>query len=135
MQKLRILIIDNDEDEQFFIRKGFESTPFFDIVGILNNGQHLTATINELSSPPDVILSDLNMPGKSGYEILEELKGNTALAAIPVLITTNAASHDMRHECLKLGAFDLREKPENFLEYGAFAETLYNDLNTGKVYQ
>jgi CheY-like chemotaxis protein len=131
MQKLKILIIDNDEDEQFFIRKGFESTALFEIVDIFNNGQNLTERIISLSSQPDVILSDLNMPGISGYEIVEELKANSILASIPVIITTNAGSQDMRQECLRLGAFDLREKPANFLEYGPFAEQLYQDLGAG----
>jgi CheY-like chemotaxis protein len=134
MQKLKILIIDNDEDEQFFIRKGFESIALFEIVDIFNNGQNLTSKITALPSQPDVILSDLNMPGKNGYEILEELKENPTLAAIPVIITTNAGSRDMREECLRLGAFDLREKPANFLEYGPFAEKLYQDLNADNTH-
>jgi CheY-like chemotaxis protein len=128
MRKLKILIIDNDEDEQFFIKKGFMATDLFDITAILNNGQDLISNINNLPDLPDVILSDLNMPGKNGFEIIEELKSESSLSHIPIVITTNATSHDIREECLKLGAFDVRGKPENFLNYELFAKKLYDDV-------
>jgi DNA-binding response OmpR family regulator len=45
---------------------------------------------------PDLILLDLNLPKKDGREVLKEVKENTALATIPVVIlTTSAASVDV----------------------------------------
>jgi CheY-like chemotaxis protein len=45
---------------------------------------------------PDLILLDLNLPRKDGREVLKEIKENTALATIPVVIlTTSAASVDV----------------------------------------
>jgi len=45
---------------------------------------------------PDIILLDLNMPRMDGREVLEEIKADPTLAAIPVVIlTTSAAEEDI----------------------------------------
>jgi CheY-like chemotaxis protein len=130
MRKLKILIIDNDEDEQFFIEKGFSATDLFEIVGMLNNGNDLIQRLQSMSVLPDVIISDLNMPGKSGLEILEELKGDALLSGIPVIITTNVTTQGIEDQCHKLGAFDIQAKPANFLHYEQFAKKVYDEIST-----
>ena len=46
---------------------------------------------------PDVILLDLKLPGRSGMEVLLEIKGDRALREIPVIVlTTSAAEEDIR---------------------------------------
>jgi CheY-like chemotaxis protein len=128
MQTLRIVIIDNDEDEQFFIRKGFLSTGLFEITAIFNNGSDLIKQLHQLPEMPDVILSDLNMPGKNGFEILGDLKSDQTTFAIPVIITSNATTPEIIEHCKRLGAFDLRAKPDNFLNYEKFASDLHRDI-------
>jgi CheY-like chemotaxis protein len=130
MRKLKIVIVDNDEDEQFFIEKGFRATNLFDIVAILGNGNELINLLQSMSVLPDVIISDLNMPGKSGLEILEELKNHPSLSNIPVIITTNVTTQEIEERCHKLGAFDIQAKPANFLHYEHFAKKVYNEITT-----
>lgn len=45
-------------------------------------------------SLPDVILLDLNLPGKGGQEVLAEIKGDTALRRIPVVIVTSSEAEE-----------------------------------------
>ena len=45
---------------------------------------------------PDLILSDINLPGIDGYQILEVLKGDPVTCAIPVIaLSANAMAHDI----------------------------------------
>ena len=67
MKKYKIIIVENDEDEQMFMKEGFDSAGLFDIVGQVKNGDTLFEWLDENKNAlPDIILSDLNMPGKNG---------------------------------------------------------------------
>ncbi|HZQ83807.1 MAG TPA: diguanylate cyclase [Acidimicrobiales bacterium] len=60
---------------------------------------------------PDVVLLDVNMPGLSGYEVLDEMKRTPALAKIPVIILTVRQSAEDAIRGLELGAHDYLRKP------------------------
>lgn len=53
---------------------------------------------------PDVIILDILLPGKNGYEILEELKKNEETKNIPVVILSNFGQKEEIEKGLKLGA-------------------------------
>lgn len=60
---------------------------------------------------PDLILLDLNLPGRSGHEILEELKGDRSLRSVPVVIlSTSEAERDIQ-KSYQLGANSFVSKP------------------------
>ncbi|HLO77803.1 MAG TPA: response regulator [Magnetospirillum sp.] len=60
---------------------------------------------------PHLILMDLNLPGRSGHEILEEMKGDNALRGIPVVIlSTSTAERDIA-KAYNLGANSFVSKP------------------------
>lgn len=60
---------------------------------------------------PDLILLDLNLPGRSGHEILEELKGDRGLRGIPVVVlSTSEADRDIQ-KAYQLGANSFLSKP------------------------
>jgi CheY-like chemotaxis protein len=78
---------------------------------------------------PDVIVSDLNMPGRNGYEVIMDIKTNSSLSHIPVIILTTAPLKPYADRCKKLGACAYYTKPDTFLEYKAFAEKIYEDVS------
>jgi DNA-binding response OmpR family regulator len=55
---------------------------------------------------PDLILLDVMLPGKSGFEILKIIKKNSQTKDIPVLILTNLARAEEQRKGKKLGAED-----------------------------
>ncbi len=59
---------------------------------------------------PDLILLDLLMPRKDGFEVLRELKADAALKAVPVIILSNLAQDQDVRRGLDLGAVDYLEK-------------------------
>jgi len=127
MTKYKIVIVENDEDEQFFMKEGFEAAGLFEIVAQLPNGDALFEWLDANKAQlPDVILSDLNMPGKNGYDILEGVKANPVYMHIPVIITSTSSAKIMMDRCKDLGAADYRVKPDTFIAYTPFATDLYH---------
>lgn len=55
---------------------------------------------------PDIILLDLVMPKKDGFSVLEEIKKNSKISKIPVIITSNLGQKEDIDRGLKLGAVD-----------------------------
>lgn len=62
-------------------------------------------------SPPDLVLLDAQMPGMSGFEVLEAIKGNPLLADIPVIFVTSQAEASFEQTGLEKGAADFIAKP------------------------
>ncbi|MGE0558322.1 MAG: response regulator [Burkholderiales bacterium] len=104
----RILLAEDNEDDVVLMRHGFELARLAVDLHHVENGQDcmdfLRKKGNHADAPtPDLILLDLNMPIKSGREVLAELVEDDALNHIPVVIlTTSAEDRDV------LGMYKLR---------------------------
>ena len=59
----------------------------------------------------DVIVSDMYMPHKNGFHLLEILEQHTVYRSIPVVILTGGQEHELKAKALELGATDLLTKP------------------------
>lgn len=59
----------------------------------------------------DTVVSDVNMPVKTGLDLLEALRGDERTRAIPIIILTGNAETDLKRQALDLGATDLLNKP------------------------
>jgi CheY-like chemotaxis protein len=60
---------------------------------------------------PDLVLLDLNLPRKSGLEVLDEMRADGALASIPVIVLTSSAAHQDVEACYARGANAFVVKP------------------------
>lgn len=74
----------------------------------------------------DLILLDIEMPLKNGYEVLKELKGDKKLKNIPVIFLTVKDEMDEEAKGLELGAVDYIKKPINRAILKARVETHIN---------
>jgi CheY-like chemotaxis protein len=129
MKKYNIIIVENDEDEQLFMKEGFDATGLFNIVGQVKNGDALLEWLVEhQDNLPDVVLSDLNMPGKNGYDVINDLKNDPAYSHIPVIITSTSSTKTIIDKCLAFGAADYIVKPETFVEYVPYVKNLYKRI-------
>lgn len=129
MKKIKLIIVENDLDEQEFMEEGFKDSGLFDLIAMLRNGDelfsYLSAHPNQL---PDIILSDLNMPGKNGYDIIQGIRENKAYAHIPVVITSTSNSREFINKSLGLGAALFLLKPDTFNEYKEYAANFHKKL-------
>jgi DNA-binding response OmpR family regulator len=100
--KKKILLAEDDK----FISKAYTagfSDVGFDVTPV-TDGDSVVAKVT--SEKPDLILLDLIMPGKNGFEVLEELKKNDTLKKIPVIILSNLGQDSDITKGKALGAVD-----------------------------
>jgi putative two-component system response regulator len=63
------------------------------------------------TDPPDLVLLDLNLPGRGGYEVLEEIRGNPTTRLLPVVMLAGLATSEERIHAYREGATDFLAKP------------------------
>jgi CheY-like chemotaxis protein len=125
MEKIKIIIVENDEDEQFFMKDGFEATGYFEVLAFAYGGDELIEMLNNKEiDRPDMILSDLNMPGRNGYDILKELRADIRFVNLPIVITSTSSIKSVIDNCMELGATKFIQKPETFVEYADYAKQM-----------
>ncbi|QDH81159.1 response regulator [Echinicola soli] len=86
-QNLNILLADDDNSDCLLFKDALEELPVSAQLTIVHNGEK---AIEELTKKgdmlPDVLFMDLNMPRKNGFAALGEIKRNTKLQKLPVII-------------------------------------------------
>ena len=125
-KRIKAILVENDEDELFYMQEGFVSSGCFEVMGVANNGEELFNLINNnRKSLPELIVSDLNMPGKNGLDIIKEIKNTLALSHIPVVILSTSSSPFYKESSLNAGALAYFTKPDTF-NYIPIAEKVYD---------
>ena len=107
-EKKKILVIEDDRSLQNALveiihQEGFESESALD-------GEEGLAKIKTFG--PDLILLDIILPKKDGFEVLSEIKKDEAIKNIPVLILTNLEEVDNVQKALDLGATNYMVKSD-----------------------
>lgn len=98
----KILVIEDDK----FLRKVYESKlpkEGFVVISAVD-GQDGIDKLKQ--DPPDLVLLDLIMPKKTGFEVLEEIKKDKKLAKIPILVLSNLGQDEDIDKAKALGAAD-----------------------------
>jgi len=97
---IKVFVVEDDPLLRNLLSIRFEKSSFPHQIDV--NGE--TAVTDMIAFKPDVILLDLMLPGKDGFEILREVKAAPELEGIPVLIFSNRDSQEDRAKAKDLGA-------------------------------
>lgn len=65
----------------------------------------------ETNDPPDLVVLDVMMPGLTGLQVLERIRENEALSAVPVIMLTSRGREEHVVEGIERGATDYMTKP------------------------
>ena len=107
MSKPKVLIVEDEVDILNLLRYNFEAAGY--PVCTVKDGLKVFETAQK--QQPDVILLDLMLPGKDGFEVCKDLKSDTLLKNIPVIMLTAKGEEVDRIVGLELGADDYVVKP------------------------
>lgn len=81
----KILIVDDEEDFCYFVKKNLEAISNYEIITATKGKKGIKIARKE---KPDLILLDIMMPGIDGFEVLKRLKGNEKTQNIPIIMLT-----------------------------------------------
>ena len=101
----KILIVDDDESLRELLRMHLAAAGY----EVSTAPDAISAGYQVLKSPPDLILSDVNMPHMDGFEFVAALRADAALPRIPVIFLTSVEDGDARGR--ELGAAGYVTKP------------------------
>lgn len=101
-----LLIVEDHETLRHYLRQTFEH--LYRVIDVADGHEAIACLANEY---PDIILSDVMMPGIRGDELCRMVKENPDTSGIPVVLLTAKANHEAIVEGLKKGADDYIPKP------------------------
>src|ERR1700759_2569868 len=120
---ISVLLVEDDPGDVLLIREAFSDHKVGNGLSVVSDGveamEYVRGEGEHAGRPrPDLILLDLNLPRKSGAEVLAEIKGDPDLATIPVVVLTTSQSEDDVLRSYKNHANAFITKPVDFDRFG-----------------
>jgi len=104
----KILIIDDEEDFCYFVKKNLEAISDYEIIIATKGKKGMQIARKE---KPDLILLDIMMPGIDGFEVLKRLKRNEKTENIPIIMLTAKDEDESKIKAIGLYCEDYIVKP------------------------
>ncbi|MFP3949139.1 MAG: response regulator [Gemmatimonadota bacterium] len=108
----RIVLAEDDDDHALLIERALDRAASRPVeLHRAENGDEVLDLVVRIH--PDLVLLDLRMPGRSGHEVLESLKGDDMLRRIPVAVLTSSDRDEDVARSYGLGGNHFITKPED----------------------
>lgn len=127
-----IVVAEDNEPDVFLIRESLDQEALDYRLQAIDDGDEVLRFVDELEANeaaplPSVILLDLNLPKRSGTEILAHLRKGRRFAAVPVIVMSSSDSAEDQARAHASGASAYFRKPadfEQFMEIGVLVRSL-----------
>ncbi|MCL1464562.1 ATP-binding protein [Argonema galeatum] len=102
----RILLADDNADMRDYVKRLLEQS--YEVETVADGAAALVAAIDRI---PDLVLTDVMMPGLDGFELLRQLRADPRTREVPIILLSARAGEESRVEGLEAGADDYLIKP------------------------
>lgn len=121
-QPIKILLAEDNEDDVLLIRKAFKEVKLMNVMDVVKDGEEVTAYLRRQgqyrnAELPGLLLLDIRMPKKDGFEVLKEIKSDPALKSLPVIILTTSKQEEDVVTSYADGACSFITKPVGFEQF------------------
>ena len=120
-QAMTILLADDDPDDRALVREALGEAGLPVDLRTVNDGEELLEYLRGEgryaageTPAPDLVLLDLNMPRMSGHEVLDAMRADERLRAIPVIVLTTSSREDDVVRSYAAGGNSFITKPASF---------------------
>lgn len=114
-----ILVVEDNPDNRTLIKDVLDALDY-DVIEALDGVMGVELA---LSKKPSLILMDLSLPRKDGWEAARELKANAEVSQIPIIALTAHAMVGDKEKALQAGCDDYISKPINLSELSQKIQT------------
>jgi CheY-like chemotaxis protein len=116
---ISVLLVEDDPGDVLLIREAFSEQKVGNVLSIVSDGVEAMKFVRGEGEyadcgRPDLVLLDLNLPRKSGAEVLAEIKSDPELATIPVIVLTTSSSQEDIMGSYRMHANAYITKPVDF---------------------
>jgi len=129
--RLSLLLAEDNLADTYLVREAIRAENLPLDVQVASDGERAMNFFVEAETTPgraipDIVLLDLNLPKRDGFEILQRLRASASLQSLPVVIFTSSDSPDDRKRAAELGATYFRKPAnyEDFLKLGGVLKTV-----------
>ena len=134
-ETLRIVLVENDPDDLFFLERALDKEGFNHPVVHLRDGMEAMNYFSALQAPdadlPDIVLTDLKMPRMDGVDFLQWLRGTPRLQELPVIVLTSSSETSDMRQTNRLGIFKFVTKQVRFENLTTALKMFLLAVNTG----
>jgi CheY-like chemotaxis protein len=116
---LNILLVEDDQVDVMNVRRAFEKNHIANPLYVATNGLEALEMLRSNLVPLErrIVLLDLNMPKMNGLEFLRELRADSVLQSIPVIVLTTSNDERDKIEAYNLNVAGYLLKPVTFLNF------------------
>lgn len=124
-----VFIVDDSESELFLMEQAIRIADTAYEFAKAVSGEDLMQQLENMPADdpaalPSLLLSDVNLPGIDGFQILERIKGNPTWQHIPVVLMSSVHAPGNEAKGAELGARGVVTKPGSLPDYIALAKSL-----------
>jgi CheY-like chemotaxis protein len=135
---LQVLLVEDSLTQAMLMKNVVERSDQLQLIGVARDGeeamQFLRRTGQYLDAGrPDLILLDLNMPKKDGFEVLQEMKQDEELKSIPVIVFTTSERGEDVVNSYRNGASTFITKPTRLDELASTVENIVHYWTNAKL--
>jgi CheY-like chemotaxis protein len=130
-EPLNIILVEDAAADVFLVRQALEKDGLSFHLQVLEDGEKALDFIEGLDQTdvlcPDVMLLDLNLPKRTGDQVLERMRSSRRCRHIPVVIVTSSDSPKDRARAASLGATRYFQKPsrlDDFMKLGPLVKSV-----------
>lgn len=109
-----VWVVDDDEDDQLFIRFAFNAVLGAVQVKTLNDGDQLLTQLLHCDQLPGLILLDINLARQNGFDTLSQVRSIPSFATLPVVMFSSSSDAADEQRCMALGANQYLTKPGGY---------------------
>ena len=122
MNSIDILVVEDNDDDVVLIQEAFSEGKVINRIAVVRDGEEAMAYLRKQGAyaatrMPGMVLSDINMPKKDGFELLADIKADPRLRALPVIMLTVSDREEDIVRSFEQGACSYIRKPVSMTRF------------------